>query len=91
MKALSLVKRSKECVKQDLAKKGVNPVIFPALRAEMARRGLKTADVAKALGISHKAAYNRISGVTGFMWSEALVVRNKYFPGMTLHELYQPK
>ena len=72
-------------------KKGVNQMKFPTLRAEMARLGLKTVDIAKTLGISHKAAYNRISGVTEFMRKEALFIRDKHFLGMTLDELFRSK
>lgn len=63
-------------------------MLFSTLKAEMARRGLKPADVAEALGITPRSAYNKITGATKFTLNETAIVRDKYFPGMTIDDLF---
>lgn len=61
---------------------------FTTLRAEMARRGLKGRDIAEALQISSKSAYNKINGITEFTLKETIAIRDKFFPGMTIDFLF---
>ena len=63
-------------------------MLFPTLRAEMARRGLTAVDVAEALGISSKTAYKKLSGGSPFTLNETAKVRDRYFPAMTIEELF---
>jgi len=63
-------------------------MLYPTLRAEMARKGLKAVDVAKAIGISDKTAYKKLSGASPFTLSETIKVRDKYFPSMSIEELF---
>jgi hypothetical protein len=67
-------------------------MLFSTLKAEIARRGLKPVDVvAEALGVSPKTAYNKITGASKFTLNETVSIRDKYFPGMTLEELFLPE
>ena len=61
---------------------------FTTLRAEMARKGLKGTDIAKALQISKKSAYNKINGITEFTLKETITIRDKFFPDMTIDFLF---
>lgn len=61
---------------------------FTTLRAEMARRGIKGTDIAKALKISPKSAYNKINGITEFTLKETMTIRDEFFPGMTIDFLF---
>jgi hypothetical protein len=64
---------------------------YPTFKAEVARRGLRPVDVVVvALGCSPKTAYNKVTGVTAFTLNETVMVRDKYFPEMTLEELFLP-
>ena len=63
-------------------------MLFPTLKAEMARKGLKALDVAEAMGISDKTAYKKLSGASPFTLNETVKVRDKYFPAMTIEELF---
>ena len=64
---------------------------YPTFKAEVARRGLRPVDVVvAALGVSPKTAYNKVTGVTAFTLNETAAVRDKYFPEMTIDELFLP-
>jgi transcriptional regulator with XRE-family HTH domain len=63
-------------------------ILFPTLKAEMARRGLTAVDVAEVIGISSKTAYKKLSGGSPFTLNETAKVRDRYFPAMTIEELF---
>ena len=63
-------------------------MLFPTLKAEMARRGLKTGDVAEALGITPRTAYNKITGSSKFTLNETVAIRDKYFLGWDVEVLF---
>jgi len=63
-------------------------MLFATLKAEMARKGLKSSDIANTLHISTKSAYNKINGITEFTLKETIRIRNKHFPGMTIDFLF---
>jgi len=66
-------------------------MFYPTFKAEVARRGLKPVDVVvAALNVSPKTAYNKVTGVTAFTLNETAAVRDKYFPEMTIDELFLP-
>lgn len=58
------------------------------LSAEMARYGIKNADIANLLSCSEKAVQNKISGITNFWVPEAMKIRDTFFPGMRLEYLF---
>jgi len=66
----------------------VGAILFPTLKAEMARRGITAVDVAEVIGISSKTAYKKLSGGSPFTLNETAMVRDKYFPAMTIEELF---
>jgi hypothetical protein len=65
--------------------------MYPNLRAEMARYNIKTIDIVKVLNISPKSVRNKMSGKTPFTIPEAITLRNKLFPGMSLDFLFAEK
>ncbi|MFZ3132848.1 MAG: hypothetical protein WA125_17520 [Desulfosporosinus sp.] len=65
---------------------------YPTFKAEVARKGLKPIDVVMAaLSCSPKTAYNKVTGITAFTLNEIAAIRNKYFPEMTIDELFLPQ
>lgn len=58
------------------------------LCAEMARNGISNADIQKVLGCTDKTARNKTSGVTEFSVSEALKVRDAFFPTLRIEYLF---
>ncbi len=61
---------------------------FPNLNAEMARKGLKPVDIAQAMNVCQKTAFNKLTGVRPFTLMETVAIRNKHFPSMTIEELF---
>jgi transcriptional antiterminator len=64
-------------------------VTFPNLRSEMARTGVNNHQIAETLHISERAYRNKLNGITGFLLSEALVLRRTFFPELTIEELFK--
>jgi hypothetical protein len=62
---------------------------FMNLRAEMARVNITGRDIAKVLNIAESSAYNKLNGSTEFTLREIVVIRNAYFPTMTIDELFE--
>lgn len=58
------------------------------LRAEMKRNGLNSVKLAAAIGKSEKAVRDKIAGRTNFNVFEAMSIRDKFFPNMTLEYLF---
>ena len=65
-----------------------NAAVYPILVAEIAKRKIKKADIAKTLGICDKALYNKLNGLASFTLEEALLLRNEFFPDKTVEELF---
>jgi transcriptional regulator with XRE-family HTH domain len=63
--------------------------MFSNLRAELARKGLTTTDIADILGISKKSARNKLYGRSSFSIEEAFKLRDEVAPGMALDELFK--
>lgn len=58
------------------------------LKAEMARSGLRTDDLVKAINKSEKAVRMKITGESSFTFPEALTIRSTFFPDLTLEYLF---
>lgn len=58
------------------------------LNAEMARHGLRDGDIALEIGKTVRSVHDKISGKYPFHMSEAVQIRDKFFPGMTLEYLF---
>jgi DNA-binding XRE family transcriptional regulator len=64
--------------------------MYPNLRAEMARYGVKPRDLAKALDITRKSIDNKMACKTksGFGLDEAVLIRNTFFPELKIDDLF---
>lgn len=51
---------------------------YPALRAEMARRGMSPKDLAEMLGITTQSVHNRLRGKCPWKKTEITVLCDKY-------------
>lgn len=58
------------------------------LKAEMARKGYKVADLVAVLGCSEKTARNKLNGGTEFTVGEAFKVRDEMFPDARMEYLF---
>ena len=58
------------------------------LRAEMARFGVSNSDIQEFLGCTDKTAKAKVSGSSEFSVSEAICIRDKFFPGMRIEYLF---
>lgn len=63
-------------------------IVYPTLVGEIAKRGIKKSAIADRLGISEKALYNKLSGVTSFTWNEVQSINKVFFPDMTPNDLF---
>lgn len=55
-------------------------VVYPTLIGEIAKRGIKKSAIAKHLGISERALYNKLSGRASFTWEEVIAINTRFFP-----------
>ena len=58
------------------------------LCAEMARNGVSIGDIQKVLGCADKTVRNKTSGATEFSVSEALKIRDAFFPMLRIEYLF---
>lgn len=58
------------------------------LRAEMARFNVSPADIAKEIGKSDRCVRDKISGKTDVSVPEAMGIRDRFFPGLSLEYLF---
>lgn len=55
-------------------------VIFPNLRAEMARNNVTIEDLRRTMKCSEKTVRNKLSGITTFSCDDAFIIRDTFFP-----------
>ena len=65
--------------------------MYPNLKAEMARYGIKTKDMAEIMGITGKSVSNKINHKTGLTLDEAIKIRDTFFPKIRLDDLFSDK
>lgn len=66
--------------------------MYPNLNAEMARIGIKRADIARDLFNGRTATVSdKLNGRYPLLLSEAVLIKNKYFPEMELGYLFEPE
>ncbi len=63
-------------------------VAYPVLIGELARRGIKKNTIAKHIGISERALYNKLSGNVSFTWDEAITIKDSFFPDIDPQRLF---
>ena len=58
------------------------------LEMEMKSKGISRKDIAEFLGVTYRTIHSRFNGESEWTFSECVKVRNKYFPGMNLEQLF---
>lgn len=58
------------------------------LKAEMARYGVSTLDIAKVAQRTNKSIRDKINGKTDFTMHEGLAIRDAFFPSLSLEYLF---
>ena len=64
-------------------------VAYPMLAGEIARRGIKKRSIAKHIGISERALYNKMSGAVSFTWDEVVAINSCFFPDLDKNSLFK--
>ena len=64
-------------------------VVYPNLRAEMARSGVTAKDIAELLGCAPNTFTNKMSGRSDFTISESDKIHEKHFPQLQKGELFK--
>ena len=64
--------------------------MYPNLRAEIARRKLTMADVAKAIGLSETHFSLKMNGKYGFTLAEAFAIKKFLKTKLSIDVLFQP-
>ena len=59
------------------------------LEAEISRKGIKKKDIAAELEIDETTLRNKIKGRTDFVWSEAVKIRDTFFPDIDINYLFR--
>ncbi len=72
--------------KRNCVKRG--GVTMKNLSAEMSRYGVRNTDIKKLLACSEKTVTNKLNGASEFSVSEAMQIRDMFFPGMRLEYLF---
>lgn len=62
--------------------------MYGNLRAEMARREISRSDIAKAIGTTEKTVKNKMTGISGFSFYEALTIRDTFFSDWNVEKLF---
>ena len=58
------------------------------LEKEMKQKGVSRKDIAELLGLTYRTIHSRFNGASDWTFPECVKVRNKYFPGMNLEQLF---
>lgn len=66
----------------------MKPKKYPGFEREMRKRRYTRKDVAQALGLSVSATYQILTGKHRLTLEQALTIRDKLFPELTLDELW---
>ena len=59
------------------------------LEAEMSRSGIKNDDIAKVIDKDERTVRNKKAGITPFTFNETILIRDKFFPKLTLEYLFE--
>lgn len=62
--------------------------IFPEFETQLVKRGISRAKIARALGISYRAFYNKMTGRSPLGWKEASIIHDQFFPDTDKDKLF---
>lgn len=62
--------------------------LYPVLRSELDRRGIRLTAVSRALGITDRTLRNKLNGQTDFTWPEVCRINEQFFPDLKKDELF---
>lgn len=65
--------------------------MFPNLRAEMARYGIRAIDLSPVLKVTSDSVSNKLNGKSEFTRSEIFKIKKTFFPNLTLEYLFTTK
>jgi DNA-binding XRE family transcriptional regulator len=63
--------------------------LYRNLEAEMVREGVTRKNLAEALNVRYATIIDKLKGRYSFTLDEAFVIRNKFFPNLTLEYLFE--
>lgn len=63
--------------------------MYPNLKAEMGRNGLKGKDLAETIGLGQKTFSKKMTGKAEFTLGQARKIKSRFFPGLSLDYLFE--
>lgn len=63
--------------------------VFPELEMQLVRRGISRAKIARSLGITYRAFYNKMTGRSPLGWAEANHIQSQFFPDIKKDDLFR--
>ena len=67
----------------------MNKCHYPEFEALLAKRGVAKTKVARAIGVSSRALYNKLTGRSPLGWAEACIIQEQFFPDVGKDELFK--
>lgn len=64
-------------------------IFYPVLEDLIEKRGVVRARIARAIGVSYRAFWNKMRGAVPFTWPEACTIQSQFFPDITKEELFK--
>ena len=68
----------------------MNQISYPALNKMVKERGIKRVTISKAIGITEQTLRNKLQGKSKFKSDEMLMIQERFFPDITVTELFRP-
>lgn len=63
--------------------------MYPNLKAEMSRNGLKGKDLAQTLKLGEKTFSKKMTGKAEFTLGQARTIKSRFFPSLSLDYLFE--
>ena len=64
-------------------------IIYPNLRAEMARKNVSVQDIAKAIQTGRDTAGAKLAGKRPLHFDEVIAIADSFFPGEDVRQLFK--
>lgn len=74
-----------------MKKSKTKPRYLVNLRKEMTQRGIEVRDIAQSLFMAESCVYQRIRGDANFTADDAIKVKRKFFPDLSVDYLFERK
>lgn len=66
-------------------------IVYPNLESAMQRSGIRKSDLSMLLNCDPKSLWNKLNGRSEFTINEAFLIRDTYFPNLSIEYLFRRK